>query len=140
MGAAGNQDLGLRAAEYLQQMRGLAAELERGMDSIARNALADFEESITNQQAITAHLTDLAKDFTLPAQGSFTDSPQFVDPEMIAEIQAANRELQMLNMRYSALLAHSSRSVAQMISLFKSLKGYYRQTSAPSSQTWSCQA
>ena len=140
MGAAGDQDFGIRAAEYLEQMRGLAAELERGMDSIARNALADFEESIINQQTITAHLTELAKNFTHPAQGSLADSPQFVNPEMIAQIQAANLELQMLNRRYSALLAHSSRSVAQMISLFKSLKGYYRQTSVSSHQTLSCRA
>ena len=138
-GAAGDQDLGLRAAQYLEQLQGLAAELQRGMNSIAGNALADFEESVTNQQAIAAHLAELAKDFTHPAQRSLTDSPHG-DSEMATRIQAANRHLQELNMRYSALLRHSSHSVGQMISLFESLKGYYRQTSGPSRQTWSCEA
>jgi hypothetical protein len=139
MGAAGDQDLVLRAAQYLEQLHGLAAELERGMDSIAANALADFEDSIANQQAIAACLTELVKDLVLPAQGSLTDSPHG-NPEMAAQIQAANRHLQVLNKRYSALLRHSGRSVAQMLSLFKSLDGYYRQTSGSCRQTWSCEA
>ena len=134
MCAAGDQDLGLKAAQYLEHMHGLAAELERGMDSIAGNVLADFEESITNQQAIAAHLTELAKDFGLPPHGTHAD------PEMAAQIQAANRHLQVLNKRYSALLRHSSHSVAQMISLFESLKGYYRQTSGSNHRRWSCEA
>jgi hypothetical protein len=48
--------------------------------------------------------------------------------------------LQVQNKRYSALLRHSSRSAAQMISLLESSKGYYRQTSSPSHQGWSCEA
>ena len=139
MGAVGDQDLGLRAAQYLEHLRGLAAELERGMDSIAADALADFEDSITNQQTIAAHLDELVMDFGLPAHGSLKDSLHG-DPEMAAQIQAANRHLQALNKRYSALLRHSSHSVAQMISLFESLKGYYRQTSGSSQQRWSCEA
>ena len=54
MGAAGDHDIELRAAQYLEQSHRLAAELQRGMDSIAANALADFEENIMNQQAIAA--------------------------------------------------------------------------------------
>jgi hypothetical protein len=49
IGAAGDQDLRLRAAQYLAHLHGLAAELQRGMGSIAGNALAEFEDSITNQ-------------------------------------------------------------------------------------------
>ncbi|HEX4155120.1 MAG TPA: hypothetical protein VHY48_05865 [Acidobacteriaceae bacterium] len=139
MGAAGDQDIGLGVAQYLEQSHRLAAELQRGMDSIAANALADFEESIANQQSIAAHLTELAKDFALPAQGSLTGSP-LGDSEIAAQIQAANRHLQVLNKRYSALLRHSTQSAAQMISLLTSLKGYYRQTSGPSHQGWSCEA
>jgi hypothetical protein len=139
MGAAGDQDLELRAAQYLEQLHGLAAELERGMDAIAKNALSDFEESITNQRSMADSLTELAKDLGLPAQGSLTDSLHG-DPEMAARIQAADRHLQALNKRYSALLRHSGRSVEQMLLLFKSLKGYYRQTSGANHQTWSCEA
>lgn len=139
MGAAGDQDIGLRVAQYLEQSHRLAAELQRGMDSIAANALADFEESITNQHAIAAQLTELAKDLALPAHGSLTGSA-LRDSQMAAQIQAANRHLQVLNKRYSALLRHSNHSVAQMISLLTSLKGYYRQTSGSSHQGWSCEA
>lgn len=139
MGAAGDQDIGLRVAQYLEQSHRLAAELQRGMDFIAANALADFEESIANQQAIAAQLAELARDFALPAHGGLTGSP-LRDSEMAAQVQAANRHLQVLNKRYSALLRHSSHSVGQMISLFKSLKGYYRQTSGPSHLGWSCEA
>lgn len=139
MDAAGGQDLGLRATQYLEHLHGLAAELERGMDFIARNALADFEESITNQQAIAAHLAKLAKDFRPRVPGSLADAPHG-DLQLAAQIQKANHHLQLLNMRYSALLRHSSRSVAQMISLFKSLDGYYRQTSGSSTSRWSCEA
>jgi hypothetical protein len=139
MGAAGDQDIELRAEQYLEESHRLAAELQRGMDSIAANALAEFEESIANQQAIAAHLTELAKDFALPAHGSLTSSA-LGDSEIAAQIQAANCHLQVLNKRYSALLRHSSQSAAQMISLLTSLKGYYRQTSGPSHQGWSCEA
>ena len=139
MGAADDHDIELRAAQYLEQSHRLAAELQRGMDSIAANALADFEENIMNQQAIAAHLTELAKDFALPADGSLTGST-LRDSEIAAQIQAANRHLQVQNKRYSALLRHSSRSAAQMISLLESSKGYYRHTSSPSHQGWSCEA
>ena len=36
------------AAEYLQLLGSLSAELEKAMNAIAQNALADLEESIIN--------------------------------------------------------------------------------------------
>ena len=68
MKPAGVQDRDLKAAQYLQSLHELAHELERAMQAIAHNALAEFEESIANQQSLCFRLGELANDISAPLE------------------------------------------------------------------------
>jgi hypothetical protein len=150
------QDRKDNAAEYLQLLRSLAGEMERAIEAITHNALSDLEESVSNQQTISARLLVLAVALSGPLKSnpvttiplkfnSVTASParpaDNIDAYMIHQVLVANESLQKLNRRYAALLEHSSRSVALMSSLFDSLQGQFKEASGPrlKHQTWSCQ-
>jgi gas vesicle protein len=141
MYTAGVLDRELKAAEYLQSMRDLAHELERAMQAIASNALADFEESITAQQTLSCRLGEIARELSAPLEARTEGMETRLDNDMTQQIQDASGVLQKLNLRYAALLQHSSRSVALMASLFSSFKGQFQEASGPrlKHQTWSCQ-
>ena len=130
-----------RAGEHLQLLRLLASELERAMQAIASNHLNDLEDSILNQQALSAELSSLADEIGASAQASpFLDSDS-IEADLMLQIQAAQEQLRRLNNRYSILLKHSSRTVALMASLFRSFRGQYQEASGAGLQhrTWSCQ-
>ena len=129
------------AAEYLQLLGSLAAELEKAMNAIAQNALPDLEESIVNQQALSSRLTSLVNQICVPLRTETPASQPGADEDMIGQIRTASNSLQQLNRRYAALLQHSSRSVAQMVALFNSARGQIQEVSGPrlKVQTWSCQ-
>ncbi len=137
-----SQDRSGKAAEHLQLLRSLSDELERAMQAIARNALAEFEESITNQQILSARLSKLADELSAPLapEPNPRHSASTVEDDLMHQIHAASNTLQKLNLRYSILLQHSSRSAALMASLFSSLQGNFQEVSGPRSkyQTWSC--
>jgi len=139
--AAGVQHRNEKAAEHLQLLRSLAAELERAMQAIARNALPDLEESVTSQQILSARLSNLADDLCAPLEANPAASQARLDEDLMRQIRAASVALQKLNQRYAALLRHSSRSVALMASLFSSFQGQFQEASGPrlKHQTWSCQ-
>jgi hypothetical protein len=141
MYSAGIQDRELKAAEYLQSLRALAAELERAMQAIARNDLKEFEESIAIQQSLCSGLGELANDLSAPLEVYAESMGARTDNDMTKQIQDASGVLQQLNHRYAALLQLSSRSVALMASLFSSFKGQFQEASGPrlKHQTWSCQ-
>jgi len=141
MYTAGDQDRELKAAEYLQSLRDLAHELERAMQAIAGNALADFEESIAAQQTLCCRLGEIARELSVPLEAQTEGLETRLDNDMTKQIQDASGVLQKLNLRYAALLQHSSRSVALMASLFSSFKGQFQEASGPrlKHQTWSCQ-
>jgi predicted translin family RNA/ssDNA-binding protein len=141
MTAAGVQDRDLKAAEYLQSLRSMTGELERAMQAIARNALPEFEESIDSQQVLSARLARLADDLCAPLQAKTVIARAAIDEDMMRQIRSADETLQRLNQRYTALLQHSSRSVALMASLFSSFQGQFQEASGPrlKHQTWSCQ-
>ena len=141
MQSAGVQDRELKAAEYLQSLRDLAVELERAMDAIARNCLAEFEESVEAQQSLSSRLGELARELSAPLETDTANTEARLDHDMTNLIQSASGTLQKLNLRYAALLEHSSRSVALMASLFSSFKGQFQEASGPrlKHQTWSCQ-
>ena len=129
-----------QAVEYLELLHALSCELERAMHAIAMDALPDLEESIGNQQSLSARLGDIARDLRVPLADDLLPPLSRVDADVRNQIWAAARKLQILNQRYSALLQHSSRSVALMISLFSSFQGQYQEvTGARGKQTWSCQ-
>lgn len=129
------------AAEYLQLLGSLSAELEKAMNAIAQNALAELEESIINQQVLSGRLTSLVSQICVPLRTEIPATQPGGDEEMMGQIRTASNSLQQLNRRYAALLQHSSRSVAQMVALFNSVRGQIQEASGPrlKVQTWSCQ-
>jgi len=141
MNAAGVPDRESQAAEYLDSLRSMTGEMERAMQAIAHNALPDLEESVANQQVLSARLGSLANDLCVPLRANATVSPANIDEELIVQIRGAMATLQNLNRRYAALLQHSSRSLAVMASLFNSFQGQFQEASGPrlKHQTWSCQ-
>ncbi|MGD0797097.1 MAG: hypothetical protein ABR910_05165 [Acidobacteriaceae bacterium] len=141
MNTAGVQDRELKAAEYLDSLRALSFELERAMQAIAGNSLAEFEESVAIQQALSSRLGELAGELSGPLEAGGSGMKAGGYGEVAQQIQAASGTLQRLNLRYAALLQHSSRSVALMASLFSSFKGQFQEASGPrlKQQTWSCQ-
>jgi hypothetical protein len=141
MNSGDAQNRNLKAAEYLQLLGSLAVELEKAMNAIAQNALPDLEESIVNQQALSSRLTVLVNQICVPLKTETPASKPGLDEEMIGQIHTASNSLQQLNRRYAALLQHSSRSVAQMVALFNSVRGQIQEASGPrlKVQTWSCQ-
>lgn len=132
----------LKAGDHLQLLRSLAGELERAMHAISSNNLQDLEESVAVQQDLSARLAQLATEVSSDPRMAEVSAAAPIAPAMMLEIRAANAELQQLNLRYSYLLQHSSRSVALMASLFSSFQGQLKEASGARSklQTWSCQA
>lgn len=126
-----------RAGEHLELLRALARELDRGMQAIARNDLATLEDCITSQQDLSVQLTELAQD----RREAPAPSAPSGEGDLRVEIQAAATELQKLNLRYSILIEHSSRSAAQMAALFNSFRGQFQEASGVGDkhQTLSCQ-
>lgn len=112
------------------------------MHAIAGNNLRQFEDSITAQQILAARLSDLAEELRTPAaEDARNMAPNNIDEDLRAQIGAANAELQKLNLRYSFLIQHSSRSVALMASLLNSFRLQLREASGEDRQhrTLSCQ-
>ena len=138
--ATGTQERNGKLEENLQLLRSLAQELERAMQAIVRNSLQDLEDSIANQQALSARLVELRGDVVGLVQKS-TPTPVEIDEDLMKQVRDASSTLQSLNRRYSALLHHSSRSVEMMVSLFSSFRGQIQEGSGPrlKHQTWSCQ-
>jgi hypothetical protein len=139
--AAGVQDRDSKAAEYLQSLRSLTGEIERAMQAIACNSLPTLQDSVANQQTLTARLGTLANDLCIPLEAKSSIAREGMDENLMGQIHTAANKLQGLNLRYAALLKHASRSLALMTSLFDSFKGQFTEGSGPrlKHQTWSCQ-
>ncbi len=135
------QDRKVKAAEYLELLRSMAAEMEKAMRAIAHNALPDLEESVASQQIMSARLLVLADEISPSLKSNPGNSPAGADADLMHQVLVAGDSLQKLNRRYAALLQHSSRSIALMASLFNSYKGQFKEASGPGlkHQTWSCQ-
>jgi FKBP-type peptidyl-prolyl cis-trans isomerase (trigger factor) len=124
--------------EHLRLLQALAGELERAMQAIVRNDLPELEDSISIQQDLSQQLSALAGE--LRSEAHSLNEPAGHTP-MKAQIESAAAELRRLNLRYSILVEHSSRSVAMMASLFNSFRGQIQEASGArlKQQTWSCQ-
>jgi hypothetical protein len=135
------QDRDRIAAEYLQLLEALRGELDKAMRAIANNALAQFEESIASQQILSARLVVLAEKLSPSLKAESATPPIPVNDDLMHRILIAGYSLQKLNRTYAALLHHSSRSTAAMVSLFASIRGQFQEASGPrlKYQTWSCQ-
>jgi len=130
-----------RIEEYLQLLQSLACELERAIHAIGQNALAELEDSVSNQETMSARLVDLASVLNVSSVACPETSLVNPDDGLMLQIQVASAALQSLNRRYAALISHSSRSVAMMVSLFNSFRGNLEEVpgARPVLQTWSCQ-
>lgn len=137
----GLQDRNGKVEEYLQLLRLLACELECAMQAISRNSISEFEDSVRRQETLSAHVADLAKELNDSARRDANPNLPYTSDALMSDVRAASSTLQMLNQRYGALLQHSSRSVALMVSLFDSFRGNLREGNGSRSklQTWSCQ-
>lgn len=126
------------AGEHIRLVQSLGCELERAMQAIASNDLEELEDSVANQGALSLALEELAKELSAPARNDW--AVQDIDEELRRQIGRATAELQRLNLRYSILVQHSSRSAAQMAALFNSVRGQFQEGSGPrlKHQTWSC--
>jgi hypothetical protein len=135
------QDRNRNAAEYLRLLGLLRDELENAIRAIANNALAQFEESVASQQILSSRLLVLADQLSLPLESTSAPPPPSIDDDLMCQIGDAGESLQKLNRVYAALLHHSSRSTALMVSLFASVRGQFQEASGPrlKYQTWSCQ-
>ena len=129
-----------RAGDHLQLLRSLSSELERAMRAIAGNDLPELEDSVATQQALSLQLGDLADFLGESAQNQKTAKTDAIESGLMREVHSAVGELKRLNLRYSILLKHSSRSVAMMAALLSSCGGQIQEASGArlKLQTWSC--
>jgi flagellar biosynthesis/type III secretory pathway chaperone len=134
-----------QAREYLETARSLVNELERAMLAICRNELSDLEESLTEQEILTARLKSLQRQRWVrndvhPARHPAIVQPD-LDTELAKEVVVVDAELQGVNRVYEVVLRHSSHSASLMASLLDSFKGHFQEASGPRRkyQTWSCQ-
>jgi hypothetical protein len=129
------------AASYLQQLHALAFEISVAMDAIARNAVASFQESVAKQEMLCAVLANLANSISAPATSSERMPLGFSDNSVARKIQATTTVIRDLNLQYAALLKHSGRSIALLVSLCRSHTGQFQEAGLSRSkrQTWSCE-
>ena len=128
------------AARYLQYLQALAAEISVAMDAVAKNAIAMLQESIDRQEMLCALLANLALTHSNPIPSSGR-ALVFSNSSVAREIQAAIGAIRDLNLQYAALLKHSGRSVALLLSLCRSHTGQLQEAAGSRSkrQTWSCE-
>ena len=95
------------------------------------DSLPDFEESVRKQETLSARVTDIAKELNVFARTGADSHLPHTSDSLMSEIKAASSTLQTLNQRYGALLQHSSRSVALMVSLSTRLGEILEKEMAP---------
>src|ERR1700755_345832 len=95
------------AARYLQQLQALAFEISVAMDAIARNAIANFQESVAKQEMLCAVLESLANSIGAAATPSEGMPLGLSDNSIARKIRATTKVIQDLNLQYAALLKHS---------------------------------
>jgi hypothetical protein len=129
------------AASYLQQLQALAFEISVAMDAIARNAITTLQESVAKQEMLCAVLANLAHTIGEPVTSSERLSLVLTDNSVARKIRAASMAIQDLNLQYAALLKHSGRSIALLVSLCRSHTGQLQEAGGSRSkrQTWSCE-
>ena len=129
------------AAAYLQHMQELGHEISAAMDAIASNAIPEFQESVARQEMLCAGLAAMAN--TVGEGFSSSKEPKIsgIDTAVEFKIRAASKAIRELNLRYAALLKHSSRSIALLVLLCRSYTGQTQEARGPrlKHQTWSCE-
>jgi hypothetical protein len=129
------------AASYLQQLQALAFEISLAMDAIARNAITSFQESVAKQEMLCAVLANLANCIGAPTSSSERLPLGLSDNSVAQKISATTTAIRDLNLQYAALLKHSGRSIALLVSLCRTHTGQLQEAGLSRSkrQTWSCE-
>ena len=129
------------AASYLLQLQALAREICVAMDAIARNAITSFQESVAKQEMLCAVLANLANNIGVPTNSSEQLVLGLSDDSVARKIRATTKAIRDLNLQYAALLKHSGRSIALLVSLCRTHTGQLQEAGLSSSkrQTWSCE-
>jgi hypothetical protein len=110
------------------------------MDAIARNAITSFQESVAKQEMLCAVLANLAN--TIGERVSSAERPPLLSDSSVArKIRVTTTAIRDLNLQYAALLKHSGRSIALLVSLCRSHTGQLQEAGGSRSkrQTWSCE-
>ncbi|HEX4036805.1 MAG TPA: hypothetical protein VHX37_01990 [Acidobacteriaceae bacterium] len=130
-----------QAAEHLHLLRALALELERAMNAIVASDIAELEDSLAQQQALSLRLTCLSGEWSGAASPVPAHAGEGGDPVLRQQVRSAAAAVESLNRRYAILLQHASRSVAMMVSLFRSFQGELQEGTGARVHhaTWSCQ-
>ena len=114
--------------EHLDALHALAFEIDRAMQAIVTNDLAELEDSIATQQSLCQQLSNSSQQIARHSRLQ-AGSAESLDPDIRHQIDDATGELKMLNHRYSLLLKHSSRSAEMMTLLFISCRGQITEAS-----------
>ena len=126
---------------YLQQLQALAFEISVATNAIAGHALTTLQDSVAKQEMLCASLATIA--YALGDGSRLSEQPLVPGPDSAVEvkIRAARRAVRELNLQYAALLKHSGRSIALLISLCRSHTGRFQEARGPrlNHQTWSCE-
>jgi hypothetical protein len=129
------------SAIYLQQLQALAFEISVATNAIAGHALTALQDSVAKQEMLCASLATMAHAF---GDGSSQREQALVpgtESAIDVKIRAARRAVRELNLQYAALLKHSGKSIALLISLCRSHTGRFQEARGPrlKHQTWSCE-
>jgi hypothetical protein len=129
------------ATTYLQQLQALATEISAAMDAIAANALPRFQESVAKQEMLCASLANMASSVSEELGMSEQPLLKGIDPAVELRIRTTSVAIRELNLKYAALLKHSGKSIALLISLCRSHTGRFQEARGPrlKHQTWSCE-
>ena len=129
------------ATTYLQQLQALAIEISVAMDAIAANELATLRDSVAKQEMLCVSLSTMA--FTVSEGFGLSEQPLLscIDPAVELKIRTTRGAIRELNLKYAALLKHSGKSIALLISLCRSHTGRFQEARGPrlKHQTWSCE-
>jgi hypothetical protein len=128
------------AAAYLQQLQSLASEISGAMEAISSNSLTALRESVARQEMLCAEVATAARAF-----GHRSPAPEQplspAETQVEAKIRAAGGAILELNLQYGALLKHSGRTIALLLSLCRSHTGQSQEARGPrlKQKTWSCE-
>jgi hypothetical protein len=129
------------AAEYLQQLQALAAEISVATDAIAANSLPRFHESVAKQEMLCSSLSTMANAVSEGIRSFDKSLLDHIDSAVEQKIRAASTAIRELNLQYAALLKHSGKSIALLSLLCNSHTERFQEArgSRLKYQTWSCE-
>lgn len=127
--------------EHLDLLRSLAGEIDKAVVAISRNRLAEFEESICQQESLAWQLSLILKSRAAGFDSASIACRPVGSEVLRREFDQARQSLQQSCQIYAAVLRHASHSCQLTLSLFDSRRGNFQEASGARRrhQTWSGQ-